>query len=226
MRHLIKTTYVWTILLASVARCISQGFINLDFESANLGAVTTGQSGGYVSVTNAIPGWMAFIGTDQQTQILQNNGSVGPASISIWGPNAPSSSIIQGNYSVFLTAGISDFSVSISQTGLVPLSAATLLFEAEPNYQGSGTFLVSMGGQNIPYFALATGPNYTLYGGDISAFSGLTETLTFSNSRIGSNFSYEELDNILFSSLPVPEPGAFGFLTLGGMLLAWRRLKL
>ena len=201
----------------------SQGFINLDFESANLAAIPAGQGGGFVSATNAIPGWTAFIGANQTTQILQNNATTGLPSISIFGPDSLATGIIQGNYSVILTAGIVDGSVSISQTGLGPVSADTLLFEAAPNYAGAGQLSVLMNGQNVPYFALGTGPNYTVYGGDISAFSGLQETLKFSDSQIGSNFSYVELDNIQFSSLPVPEPGAL--TALGGLLLACRRRK-
>src|ERR1039457_2250719 len=73
-----------------------------------------------------------------------------------------------------------------------------------------GPFLVSLAGQSIPYFTLSTGPNYTLYGADVSAFSGQTVELRFSavGGVVGGN--NWNLDNISFSNLPVPEPGVFG----------------
>ena len=213
------------ILIFGTVDSFSQAFVNLDFESANLTAVPAGQFGGYVSSTNAIPSWTAFIDGIQTTQVLQNNGTLGAPSSSIWGPNSPSVGIFQGQSSVILTAGVGGHTTSLSQTGLVPVSAASLLFEAAPNYSGAGTFLVSLGGQNLNYFALSTGANYTLYGADISAFGGQTETMTFSDTSIGSNFSYEELDAIQFSTSPIPEPSALGLSALGGLFLACRRWR-
>ena len=66
--------------------------------------------------------------------------------------------------------------------------AESILFNAQ-NLGGSlgGVFLVSLGGQSIPFFALSTGSNYTLYGGNIPAFGGETEQLTFSALAGGNN---------------------------------------
>jgi hypothetical protein len=58
---------------------------------------------------------------------------------------------------------------------------------------------------------------------DISAYAGQTGQLLFS---VPPQSSGGILDNIQFSSTPVPEPGTFGLFAMGGALLAWRRLKL
>src|SRR5262245_48071266 len=93
---------------AFALRMPAQGtFQNLDFESANLQPVPPGQFGGNVSSLDAIPGWAAFIGTNQTTTILQNNLTFGNASIDILGPNWNGflSSIIEGQYTVVLQPG-------------------------------------------------------------------------------------------------------------------------
>jgi hypothetical protein len=81
--------------------------------------------------------------------------------------------------------------------------------------------VVSLGGQNLSYFALSNGPNYTLYGGNIpSAFAGKSEQLMFSALE-GENFW--EIDDIQFSSSPVPEPSELALAALGTLLLGFRR---
>src|SRR6266404_6353367 len=62
-------------------------FQNLDFESANLSPVPSGQFGGEVSSVDAVPGWTCFLGTTQITQVLQNNLTLGNASIDVLGPD-------------------------------------------------------------------------------------------------------------------------------------------
>src|SRR5690348_8043717 len=55
-------------------------FQNLNFESANLTPVPSGQFGGLVPITKGLPGWTGYVGTAQATQVLQNNLSTGAAS--------------------------------------------------------------------------------------------------------------------------------------------------
>jgi hypothetical protein len=130
---------------------------------------------------------------------------------------------LDGNYSVLLQGGGTAPYASISQTGFVPVSAESLDFKAERFGVGVGTLQVSLGGQNLSYFALSNGPNYTLYGADISAFAGQTEQLTFSalDDQYPNNWA---IDDIQFSSEPVPEPTTFALAALGGLLLGFRRV--
>jgi hypothetical protein len=86
-----------------------------------------------------------------------------------------------------------------------------------------GTLLVSLGGQDIPFSVISTALNYTLYGGDVSAFAGQVEQLTFTAPNGVNN--YWELDNIQFSNPAIPEPGFFALFTVGVLLLGWRALE-
>lgn len=216
--YFIKNTLIITILFLGVWRCNSQSFINLDFESA---VIISDPSSPYypsaVFASGAIPGWTAtgFIGP---SDILYNSASLGSTSVSILATNGFPPAI-DGAFSVLLYGGDTATSASISQTAMVPLSAQSILFKA----QGSGgTLLVSLGGQNISFFALSTGANYTLYGGNISVFAGQSEQLMFS-ALTGENFW--NIDDIQFSSSPIPEPDEFALTVLGGLLLGFRRWR-
>ena len=135
-------------------------FRNLDFESANLPPI---QFGGPVSTLDAIPGWRAFLGTTQVTQVLHNNLTLGNASIDILGPYSSFGRIIEGQYTVVLQPGFDpsgsgqNVGASISQTGLVPANARSLQFKAITYY---GSISVSMGGQNLSLIPLGTSAHY------------------------------------------------------------------
>jgi hypothetical protein len=103
----------------------------------------------------------------------------------------------------------------------VPASTQSIFFEAQG---GGGTLQLSLGGQIISFFAVSTGANYTLFGGSVpSNFSGQSEQLVLSALQGYNNFW--EIDDIQFSSLPVPEPGVLGLLALGGLIFGLRRGK-
>jgi hypothetical protein len=60
---------IFTAALLSLAESgFAQGFVNLDFEAANLSAYGAGPAA--VPATNAIPGWTAYLGGVPQTDIL------------------------------------------------------------------------------------------------------------------------------------------------------------
>ena len=136
---------------------------------------------------------------------------------------------LAGNYSVTLdsgetgTAGLSP--AAIAQTGLIPPSTSALLFLAYGNVNGYLT--VTVGGQNIPFIPIAAGPNNSeLYGGNISAYAGLTEQLSFTENVMPPNPEpVVYLDNIQFSNQGIPEPGSWALMLCGAAALMVRRFK-
>lgn len=166
------------LLLAICQMGNAQGFINLNFESTTL--ITNG-SPGTVSTTIGLPDWNAFIGGISQSTILYNNGTLGNSAIAILGYGNPLNPVIAGNFSVSLTAGANG-NAAISQTGVVPQNVYSILFESYAQGNELTNLLVTLNGQAINIMPLETTANYTLYGGNISSFSGQTADLTFTAS--------------------------------------------
>ena len=208
-------TPAWLIsslaLLLSLGGVRGQGtFVNLAFESARI--ILDASSPYYpsaVNATNALPGWTA-IGSIGYPDVLYNSVTLGSPAISIHDLNDLGQPAIQGRYSVYLQS-MGGYT-AIAQTGQIPPAAQSLTFWSY--FTG---FQVIFNGQVIPYASIGSGPNFTIYGGDITAFSGQAGELRF----VGGGF----LDNIQFSNLPIPEPGVFGLCALGALLLGWRSLR-
>jgi hypothetical protein len=202
-----------TILFGAVPGGFAQGFINLNFETANL----SGYNAGSVPATNAIPGWTAYVNGNQAAQILYNTINLDEPAVSIQGTNSTSITPIQGNFSVFLQGG-SAFAFgdnsAIGQTGQIPVTALSLVFWG---YASSTN--VSFAGQTLSLVTLGSTSNYNIYGADVSAFAGQIGQLLFTASRLNNDI----IDNIQFSSTPVPEPSTLALSGLGGLFLAWRR---
>jgi hypothetical protein len=210
-------------LLAFFVLCqsgLAQGFMNLDFASANLSAYGTG--GGFVPATDAIPDWTIFVGGIQQTSVLYNNLTVGEAAIAILGKNSSVGQVIPGNnYTVVLQASLED-TASIAQTGLIPNTAESIFFTASSPYSSGWQMMVA--GQNVPVFQVSSVTSGVyVYEGNISAFAGQTDELEFTALAGGNNPVNMYLDSISFSPSPVPEPSALGLSALGGLFLVWRR---
>jgi len=219
------------LVVALVANevCYAQGFINLDFESAN----TSGYSSGYSSpilipTNNAVPGWTVYFGSAQQPTIPYNTIALDSASVDLEGTNSQYGPYpIQGNYSIYVQGGTQfdpdHNGASMMQTGQIPADALSIIF-----WGGSGNFStqpsvlnVTFNGQNLSLTDMGDTANYTIWAADISAFAGQTGTLSFHAPWQTSSL----LDNIQFSSSPIPEPSALGLSALGGLLLACRRWK-
>jgi hypothetical protein len=217
--HLIKSTAAVLLLLSAGDEGLSQGFVNLDFESARIIPITGDPY--VIATTNALPGWDVSIGSSQVSQITYNDPSVGSTWVSLYAANGQN---INGSYSVLLQGGLTASSASISQTALTPVAAESILFKAQySGPPGLGILLVSLDGQNIPFFSISNGPNYTLYGGDVSSFAGQKAKLTFAAPKLSRDNDWN-IDDIQFSNQTIPEPGVFALSTLGALLLGWRAL--
>ena len=223
MKTSLATLGLWIL---GISLCRAQGFVNLDFESANVKGYAVGSSS--VPTVAALPGWTASfsqpgLGTANTSQICYDTLSLGGAMIVIndataGGRMAP----IQGNYSVLLVGGSYQTSSSISQTGLIPNGTTTLLVSSSGLL--TGQFIVSVGGQSINMIPQQSFANYSIYGGDISIFAGQIAQLSFTALPPANGF-YENnlvLDNLQFSNLPVPEPESLAFLVVGGLVGIWR----
>jgi hypothetical protein len=91
---------------------------------------------------------------------------------------------------------------------------------------GGGTTTLSLGGQNINLIPLSSTANYTLFGGDISAFAGQVDELKISANFGATNHFYSiYLDDITFSTSPVPEPGTGALLVCGTILFGLNRRR-
>jgi hypothetical protein len=209
-------------LLTQVVSGYAQGtFQNLDFESAN---IPNGTQPGLVLVTNALPGWSVYYGISQMTQIYYNNLSLGSSRVNLVSSNDPSGeSAIEGNFGVIMQGGTTAASVSIRQTGLVPDTAESIVFKANL----MGPVSLSLGGQNIQFTVIGSGPNYTLYGGNIPpSLAGQMAELQFSVPHDSLTDNVWVLDSIMFSPNIIPEPSTIGVCCIGGLLFGfgyWRR---
>jgi hypothetical protein len=217
------------LLLASALSGFAQGFVNLDFENAAL--VSDPASPYYpnaIYASGAIPGWTAFIGGVSQTDIFYNTQPLSNAGVCLFGTNG-SYQPIQGSYFVILqgsynpnpNAPLYTNSAAIGQTGLIPITAQSLVFWGNINVGGPilNNLGITFNGQNIAFSTIGSGANYLIYSADISTFAGQSGQLLFNvpfNGNVG-------LDNIQFSSTPVPEPGVLALFALGGLLLGFRR---
>jgi hypothetical protein len=125
---------------------------------------------------------------------------------------------IQGNYSIFLQGG--SFAVpstsysSIGQTGQIPSNAKSLIY-------WGGALQVTFNGQPLAPYAIGTGPNYTIWGADISAYAGQSGQLQFTATWQTSGI----LDNIQFSSVSVPEPSSRDLILISLLFLVFHKMR-
>lgn len=206
--------------LFSLWNIFAQGFVNLNFENATF---TPGRFGGTVSATNAIPGWTPYYAGGAANFINSNGVSLGGAMISLEDTNNRQYPQVQGKYFLLLQAGFSgdSSSVSVGQTGQIPLTAQSLVFwgYVSPSVQ------ISFNGNPLTVANIGAGPNiYSIYQADISPYAGQIGELLFT-SPYTSVATVAILDNIQFSTTPVPEPGTLALVGLGAVGLGWRWRK-
>jgi hypothetical protein len=242
MKTLIRSI-LWTVLaFGSTEPFICNGqvpFQNLLFESADVAASPKEFYPNFVNIGSALPGWTAYLGSEQVTQVGYNAPANSTASITLIGPAWSSTDvgmyggvgIINGNYSVDLQTGAnplnptpSTMDASIAQNGTVPSTAESLQFKAFE----TTPLTVSFNGNSLAPVALSSGVSsdgvpYTLYGANISAWDGQTGELQFTADFNGS-YNFVMLDDITFSTEVVsPEPGIVALTANGGLLFGVRK---
>jgi hypothetical protein len=216
MKLLRIASLTW-FLLASLRNVSGQGFVDVNFESVSGTPVPLNYGVG-IATTNGIPGWTATGGDFNPTYILYDTFTLGDSAISLFDTNNGfAMPVLAGRYSLWLFGGgSSPQGVSISQTATVPANAHSIQFMAEFS---PGILMVSLGGHNLPFSALSSTSDYTLFGGDVTAFAGESETLTFTVPR-GINNTVV-LDDITFSASQVPEPRTLSLFGGCTLLLCW-----
>ena len=200
-------------VLLFIARVgLAQGFVNLDFENAKVAGNVVGN---LINATNAFPGWMV---TTYPQLIYYNDVSLSGGSISIMDTNNPLTiGQVQGKYFAYLEGpGSAPYTVSLGQTGQVPDSAMSIIF------WGNDVGLnITFRSQLLNFVVTGSTANYNVYTADISAYAGQTGLLLFTETAYGNS----ALDNIQFSTTPVPEPSTLALGALGALLLGFRRWK-
>jgi uncharacterized repeat protein (TIGR03803 family) len=192
-------------------------FRDLGFESPTFVSVPSPYQGS-VNPTNALPGWIVYWGTNPAPYVLYDNEFLDSAGVSILDTNSPYgyqildrafqksfTALLQGGFS--LTSYPARQSVTIAQTGLVPASATTLLFDARLQDASPLSFMVSIAGVNLPLSALASYPGYVVYAADISRFAGQTVEIRFTANPLpppGLAINNVYLDDIRFTGSPGP----------------------
>ncbi|HEU0039804.1 MAG TPA: PEP-CTERM sorting domain-containing protein [Verrucomicrobiae bacterium] len=173
---------------------------------------------------DALPGWTCYLGQDQIGWAWYEDVALDSAAVGIVSNTngfVPAGFPVGGRYAVSLefglwpTTGVSA-PASIAQSGQISSDARSIIF------RGTYGFVVSFQGTTIPLAVLSTlNSDHHIYGADITQFAGQTGEL-----RITSYAHFNYLDDITFSSQPVPEPQstALGLLGLVGLAL-WRSAK-
>ncbi len=221
MTNFIKTTILMVIFFVS-RMVFSQGFVNLNFESATM--LSTSQS--YAS--NAIPGWTAYISGIPQTTIVYNSVPLSDPEVTLQGMNNGLYPVVQGNYFVMLWGQFNpgnypDFdtnTAAIGQIGQIPQTAQSLTF-----WGNIGGMQATFNGQALDFTLTGNTANYNIYTVDISAYAGQTGQLLFTDAYYGNNYGGPGmLDNIQFSSSSVPETNVLVLIVFGTLLLGLSKI--
>ncbi len=216
------------ILLFGVINSNAQGFQNLNFENATI-VIDNSQGSPFVYATNAIPHWTTYVSGVPQTDAVYNSVPLSDPQVTLQGANNGLYPPVQGTYFVMLWGQFNpgnypDFNTNtaaIGQTGQIPLSSLSLTF-----WGTIGGMQATFNGQPLDFLVTGSIANYTIYSADISAYAGQTGQLLFTDPCYGNNFGGPAIiDNIQFSSSPVPEPSALGLFALGGLSIVFRRWK-
>jgi hypothetical protein len=216
-----------------------QGFMNLNFEQASVAPAplnyTPSDAQNPICAASALPYWTVTEDGTVCTAVWGEPVALDETSVALV---AASANPIQGNYSVQLSAyadAPSDLyrSSSISQTGLIPIGTQSIQFLiASPTNAGSvpPNPTMTLNGSPISLSVVSQSGGVMTMGGNVSAFAGDTATLAFlcqatTGASFPANENYFNLDNIQFSTSPVPEPSEIALTALGALFLCFRRWR-
>jgi hypothetical protein len=176
---------------------LPSNFQNLDFEAATIGPVAP-TIGSWIPFSNAFPGWIGLIGTNLATVSYYDVVPLDSARINIM---TNTDGTWDGKYYAGLFSGIDPplrVASSIRQTGQIPLQAKSLLFKWSSF--DSGMVGVTLNGQSLNVMPLGG----TLYGANVTGFTGTTAELSFTVQPVPTNISGGFLDSVQFSVRVVP----------------------
>ena len=201
------------VVVLSSQIVFGQGFVNFNFETTTITPVVFP---GGTRYTATVPGWTwtpdgNFVNGDPNS-VGYNDLALDSPAVNLQGTNSPFAPAIRGKYSILLQGGskfVSSTSYSsIWQTGQVSATAVSLIY-------WGGSLQVTFNGQVLTSIVISNAPNYTIWGMDISAYAGQTGELRFTKPWLPTNFSSGALlDNIQFSSVPVPEPSVLSLICI------------
>jgi hypothetical protein len=221
---------IFVCFLATNTVVLSQGtFQDLDFENAVIERLGTAYS-----AAAAFPGWQVLIGTTPTSTVFYDDVSIGAPNVSIIDDKTGYVPIDGNNFTAYLqgaTLGNQSTSVSLTQTGMVPTGTESIQLDA--NQSPGSSFVVFLNGGAVNMVPLESYPTYTLYGGNVSAWSGQSAALEITElapSNPQFSPSLLQLDDIVFSpTTVVPEPSPVALAGIGSVLFAgyrsWREKR-
>ena len=210
---------IMVFILGLVVAVKGQGFVNLNFERAG--------NPSNQATTNLIPGWTAYLNGISQTYVGYDDVSLGAGAVWLYDTNSGTGyATPQGKYFVYLQGGYKNGgSPAIGQTGTIPVGSQSIYF-----WGVDGDMTITFNGFLLAFFKYNSTPNYDIWAADVSAYAGQTGELRFTAPdgnafNDGNPFGANGLiDNIQFSSSPVPEPQAAVLGVLGVLLFLLRRM--
>jgi hypothetical protein len=211
------------ILISSALFCIALNthsqVVNGGFEDGSLVMINPVA----VKPAEALPGWNALSGGTPLLFLGYNAPGLDSAWVSIHDNANPNDLFkpIGGTYSVFIKGATPlgpSLDAEITQVVAVPSDSKSLFFRAR-NLNGLD---LSFNGQNLTYYEFQQGGGDSAYGADISGFAGSTGEIRFTAGQ----GEWGLIDDVLFSTIVIPEPSVMG-LSAGGLafLLLATRLK-
>ncbi len=207
-----KLVLLFALSLGFGLPAVGQNFTNLNFEAAQV--VPHDPTFGFLDWNLAAPGWSHSNGNDT-TIIYYGQEHFGvtqyymlyDAHSPVYAPGTQ----LAGNYSLGFASGYLNSNPQpqewvqayLAQTGLIAANVHSIRFLA------TGEFALFVGGVQIPIIAL--GGN--AYAGDVTAFVGTMTEFRIVNTTTQLHHPVV-VDNIAFSSAPVPEPSTVASLML------------